>query len=283
MSDLYYVAPENASALRQGRGVLTGAEARHLAKVMRGKPGDEVALFDGSGCEFRGRILTVARDSVELEILESREDDREPDVAATVLLALPKGDRQKWAIEKLCELGVRRVVPLESRRSDVKVDEGVRERLERHALEASKQCGRLRLMSITPALAVSELSALAELLDARLKDADALSPQARRLQERFDGFGLFDEFRPGDDVVRVVAHPRSDGDFGQTGFQELVRSRLARAPRGVLAAIGPAGGFSAEEVQSAVACGWIPLDLGRQVYRVETAALVTAALFLHLT
>ena len=262
---------------------MTGAEARHLSKVMRGKPGDEVALFDGSGREYRAKILTVGRDAVELEILETRDDDREPDVAATALLALPKGDRQKWAVEKLCELGVRRVVPLDCRRSDVKFDDGVRERLERYALEASKQCGRLRLMSITPSIAVSELAAFAEILDARLGNATSLSPLALKLQKRFDGFNLFDEFHPGDDALRVVAHPRSDGDFGQLDFSELIRSREGRVPRGVLAAIGPAGGFSADEVQTAIASGWIPLDLGRQVYRVETAAIVTAALFLHLT
>ena len=283
MSDLYYVAPDDRAALRQGRGILTGAEARHLSKVMRGKPGDEVALFDGSGYEYRARILTVGRDVVELEVLETREDDREPDVAVTALVALPKGDRQKWAVEKLCELGVRRVVPLDCRRSDVKFDDGVRERLERYALEASKQCGRLRLMSITPSIAVSELAAFAELLGARLGNAAPLSPLALKLQKRFDGFDLFDEFLPGDDALRVVAHPRSDGDFGQLGFRELTRSRDERVPRGVLAAIGPAGGFSADEVQTAIANGWIPLDLGRQVYRVETAAIVTAALFLHLT
>ena len=283
MSDLYYVAPENADALRQGRGILTGAEARHLAKVMRGKPGDEVALFDGSGLEFRAAIRTLGRDAVELDVLETREDDREPDVAVTALVALPKGDRQKWAIEKLCELGVRRVVPLECRRADVKVDDGVRERLARHALEASKQCGRLRLMTITPAVAVAELPAFTELLNARIDPATTLSPAAARLHERFDGGALFDEFHPGDDALRIVAHPRSDGDFGQLGFQELVRTRLTRVPRGVVAAIGPAGGFAADEVQSAVDGGWVPLDLGRQVYRVETAALVTAALFLHLT
>ena len=284
MSDLYYVAPDERAALRQGRGILTGAEARHLSKVMRGKPGDEVALFDGSGVEYRARILTVGRDVVELEILETREDDREPDVAVTALVALPKGDRQKWAIEKLCELGVRRVVPLDCRRSDVKFDDGVRERLERQALEASKQCGRLRLMSITPSVDVSELAAFTEILYSRLGNAAApLSPLAQKLQARFDGFDLFDEFQPGDDALRVLAHPRSDGDFGQLGFRELIHSRGGRVPRGVLAAIGPAGGFAADEVQMAVASGWTPLDLGRQVYRVETAAIVTAALFLHLT
>ena len=282
MSDLYFVAPENRTALRQGRGILTGAEARHLSKVMRGKPGDEVALFDGSGREYRAKILTVGRDAVELEILETRDDDREPDVAATALLALPKGDRQKWAVEKLCELGVRRVVPLECRRADVKVDDGVRERLARHALEASKQCERLRLMPVLPAIKPDELPGLVELLDAKIAGKDGpRSPLAEALAERYAGCGLFDEIAPGADVMRVVAHPISDGFFGQTSFMKLVHGH-GHAPDAALALVGPVGGFTDAEVQNAVDGGWTPLDLGKQVYRVETAAIVLSSLFLHL-
>ena len=284
MSDLYYIAPADRAATASGKAILTGAEAQHLTRVMRKKAGDEVALFDGEGREFRAVIAEVARGRVELEILEVRDDDREPDLAVTAIVALPKGDRQKWAVEKLVELGVRRFVPLECERSDVKIDDGVRERLERQTLEASKQCGRLRLMSITPSVRFHELPAMLELLAARTADAArALSPGAQTLGRRFEPFGLFDEFKQGDEVLRVVTHPLSDGDFGQVGFQTLIRSLDGRVPRGVLILVGPAGGFSHAEVEEAVAGGWTPLELGRQVYRVETAALVASALFLHLS
>ena len=240
-------------------------------------------MFDGSGTLFRARIASIERDRVELDVLETRDDDREPNLALSAIMALPKGDRQKWALEKLTELGVRRLIPLDAERADVKFDSDVRVRLERQVLEASKQCGRLRIATILPSIKPSELPGLVELLDAKLSPEapSERSELAKRLEERFDGFGLFDEFQPGDEVLRVVAHPISDGFFGQRSFAELAR-RLSRIPKGVLLLIGPVGGFTDAEVQNAVDQGWAPLDLGKQVYRVETAAIVAAALFLHL-
>jgi 16S rRNA (uracil1498-N3)-methyltransferase len=105
---------------------------------------------------------------VELTVLETREDDREPDLALTAIVALPKGDRQKWAIEKLTELGVRRFIPLDAERADVKFDSSVLERLQRQTLEASKQCGRLKLMDVLPSIKPAELPGLVEILDARI-------------------------------------------------------------------------------------------------------------------
>ncbi|MCF0233741.1 MAG: 16S rRNA (uracil(1498)-N(3))-methyltransferase, partial [Thermoguttaceae bacterium] len=176
MSDLYYIAPEDSARLDDGVAVLSDAEARHLTKVLRKKVGDEVDLFDGRGVEYHCRIASIAKDKTELTVLATRRDDREPNVAATAIVALPKGDRQKWAIEKLTELGVRRFIPLDAERADVKFSDGVLERLERQVLEASKQCGRLRLMDVRPAAAFSELPALVELLNARLTPDGAELP-----------------------------------------------------------------------------------------------------------
>ena len=283
MSDLYYIAPEGRGALTEGTAVLTGSEAQHLTRVMRKKVGDEADLFDGSGKEYHARIESIARDRVELAVLETREDDREPALALTAIVALPKGDRQKWAIEKLTELGVRRFIPFDAERADVKFDEDVRERLQRQTLEASKQCGRLRLMDVLPSIKPVELPGLVEILDARLagKANAEYSELAQKLLARFDGCGLFDEIAPGADVFRVVAHPVSDGFFGQKSFMRLVHERRS-VPDAALLLVGPVGGFTDAEVRNAVDQGWTPLDLGKQVYRVETAAIVAAALFLHL-
>ena len=282
MSDLYFIASSNRDALADGRAILTDAEARHVARVMRKKIGDELALFDGSGKEYRAKIVSISKDRVDLDVLETRVDDREPSLALTVVMALPKGERQKWAIEKLVELGVKRVVPLDAERADVKFDDSTRERLVRQTIEATKQCGRLALMTITPSIAPKELPAFVELLNAKIQTSPAsLSREASALADRFVDVGLFDEFAPGDDVLKAVAHPISDGDFGQSSFSSLVKSRDYRPPRGATLLIGPVGGFTDAEVQGAIDGGWSPLDLGRQVYRVETAAIVASALFLH--
>ena len=185
MSDLYFLTPEDYAATTPSLAVLTGAEAQHLTRVMRKRVGDEATLFAGDGRALRCEIASIAKGRVELTILETIVDDREPDVAVTALVALPKGDRQKWLLEKLTELGVRRFIPLDTERSDVKFDEGVRSRLERQVLEASKQCGRLRLMSVLPSASVDEAVALVELLRMKTSCDDvALSPEAERLQDR---------------------------------------------------------------------------------------------------
>jgi 16S rRNA (uracil1498-N3)-methyltransferase len=138
--------------------VLADAEAHHLAHVMRASVGDSVTLFDGSGSEFDARIARIAKHSVELEITDRREVDRELSFTLTLAVALPKGDRQKLLVEKAVELGVTRVVPLVTTRS---VGDGAAalERLRRGVIEASKQCGRNRLMEIAAPRKWSEFAA----------------------------------------------------------------------------------------------------------------------------
>ena len=95
---------------------LVDAEAQHLAKVMRAKAGDEVTLFDGSGWEFTGRVSAVGRSTVDLEIVDRSQIDRELPHRLTLAVSLPKGDRQKVLVEKLVELGVTRLIPLDTQR-----------------------------------------------------------------------------------------------------------------------------------------------------------------------
>src|SRR5215475_4969827 len=97
---------------------LTGPEAHHLAHVMRAKPGLEVTLFDGSGREWLARVDEVGRSEVTLALISCREVDRELSLPITLAVALPKGDRQRWLVEKATELGVTRLVPLVTERSN---------------------------------------------------------------------------------------------------------------------------------------------------------------------
>ena len=129
--------------------LLAGPAAHHLLHVMRAKVGDRVMLFDGSGAEFEAEVQRTARAEVELEILARQEVDRESRRHVTLGVALPKGDRQKVLVEKLTELGVARLVPLSTSRSVASPSGGALEKLRRQVIEASKQCGRNRLMEIT--------------------------------------------------------------------------------------------------------------------------------------
>ena len=144
MSDRFYI--ETPIEGQQAR--LTGGEAQHAAKVMRVGRGDEIIVFDGSGAEFVARIGEIGRSEIELEIVSRNEIDREAPREILLAVALPKGDRQQWLVEKLTELGVRRLVPLVTERGVAQPVEKALERLRRWVVEASKQCGRNRLMEI---------------------------------------------------------------------------------------------------------------------------------------
>jgi 16S rRNA (uracil1498-N3)-methyltransferase len=135
---------------------LSGEEARHLAAVMRAKTGDRVVLFDGGGAEFEAEIDSIRKHTIELTIVGRRELSRELSFELTLAVALPKGERQKWLVEKATELGVSRVVPLLAERGVAQPVEAALERLRKTVIEASKQCGRNRLLEIAapePALA----------------------------------------------------------------------------------------------------------------------------------
>ncbi|WP_254510341.1 RsmE family RNA methyltransferase [Anatilimnocola floriformis] len=152
MSERFFIEPPISGE----RAILSGSEVHHLAGVMRAKIGDEITLFDGSGCEFTGQIASLKKDRCELTILERREFSREPQLAIVAGVALPKGDRQKWLVEKLTELGVTELVPLLTTRGVVQPGENAASRLRRGVIEASKQCGRNVLMEIGAAVAANE-------------------------------------------------------------------------------------------------------------------------------
>ncbi|MFM1903961.1 MAG: Ribosomal small subunit methyltransferase, partial [Planctomycetota bacterium] len=142
-----------------GRAVLSGDEARHLAKVLRARVGDAVTLFAGDGRSWPARILRIDRREVELETDPPVPQPAASGPAVTLAVALPKGERQKWLVEKLTELGAARLVPLVTERGVAEATAGAVERMQRGVIEACKQCGRNRLMEIGPPATLAEVVA----------------------------------------------------------------------------------------------------------------------------
>jgi 16S rRNA (uracil1498-N3)-methyltransferase len=233
------------------------AEAQHLAKVMRAKPGDEVSLFDGSGQEFTARVSAIGKSTVELEIVERRQTDRELKQALTLAVSLPKGDRQKVLVEKLVELGVTRLIPLDTAWSVAEGTPAALLRLRRQVIEASKQCGRNRLMGIAEPLSLQSLIQQASPLAATAPAEGASAPptfhaplaRSRLTTERC-----------------VLAHP--------SGVPFASSNQTGPA----IVAVGPEGGFTDDEVAAAATAGWEIVSLGPRILRIETAALALAAL-----
>ena len=127
---------------------LEGAEAHHLAHVLRLGPGAEVKVFNGQGREATAEVASVAKRTV---LLRARSVVDVPDPALEVIVAVapPKGDRFRWLVEKATELGVSRVVPLLTQRTVVDPREGKLEKLRQIVIAACKQCGRNRLMEVS--------------------------------------------------------------------------------------------------------------------------------------
>ena len=145
MSERFFTpAPPTGS-----HAVLEGDEARHLTRVLRAKVGDAVSLFDGKGRQWPARVASLGRDRVELDAGEPQADPPPHGIPLTVAVALPKGERQKWMVEKLTELGAARLMPLETTRGVAEATASAQARLERVVIEACKQCGRNTLMEIT--------------------------------------------------------------------------------------------------------------------------------------
>lgn len=145
MADRYY----SAEPIEGPSVTLMGGEAHHLLHVMRAAPGLSVVLFDGRGGEYVAEVTRCGRAEVELSVGPRQEVERELPFELTLAVSLPKGDRQRWLVEKAVELGVSRLVPLRTSRSEPGPSEPAA-KLMRYVIEASKQCGRNRLMEIAP-------------------------------------------------------------------------------------------------------------------------------------
>lgn len=125
---------------------LTGFEAAHL-RVLRANVGDLVTLFDGAGLEADATILALEDFAITLEVGEPRVVNLEPPQEITLAIALLKGDKLSEVVRAATELGVSRFQLLITEHADVKeIGTQKLERLQRVALEASKQCRR----AVTP-------------------------------------------------------------------------------------------------------------------------------------
>ena len=216
---------------------LSGSEAHHLIHVMRAEIGDQLVLFDGSGSQFSAEIQQLKKNSAELLIYERHAIDLELPAQLTVATALPKGDRQKWLVEKLVELGTSCLIPLVTQRAVAKPVTQALTRLERNVVESSKQCGRNQLMKIGPPLTVAEL-------------IEQTSP----------------------DTLRIVAHPEPPS--GAKSMDELLSSPAATE---TVLTIGPEGGWTDEEIERFTSSQWQVVGLGPRVLRMETAAIALVA------
>lgn len=220
------------------RTALTGDQGRYVGRVLRSRPGDALRLFNGSGQEFSATIEKIDRDGAVVAVAEGRAVNVESPLDVQLAQVVARGDRMDFVVQKATELGVRRITPLQSEFSVVKLGSQRavrrREHWRRVSESACEQCGRAVLPTIDQPRSLSDF--LAENLP--------------------------------DDCLRLVLSPGT----------ERSAAALARPAAGVVLLVGPEGGFSAGEIRQAESCGYVPVALGPRILRAETAAIAALTL-----
>lgn len=151
--------------LQSGRDVdIDGSAAEHVIRVLRLGVGAPLTLFDDSGSEHRGEITAVRGLALRVRVGATTAVDRESPLALTLVQGVSRGERMDWVIQKATELGVRRIVPVLTERSVVKLDERLAQRRREHwqaiTVAACEQCGRNRLPVVDAPLRLREFLAL---------------------------------------------------------------------------------------------------------------------------
>ncbi|MEO6392163.1 MAG: 16S rRNA (uracil(1498)-N(3))-methyltransferase [Pyrinomonadaceae bacterium] len=237
----FFASPKTIS-LNEATVQLDQAETRHLRDVLRQRAGDEAYVFDGQGGEYRCLVLEATAKTGVLTLIEPVEPAScESSLRLTLAVALLKGEKFDLVVQKATELGVTRIVPVLTERSDVRLtNPGAAakrvDRWNRLALEAAKQSGR----AFVPAC--DEPMEFSSLVTGTSKD-----------------------------VARFMFTERNGIGFSHSGS----------SPVDAIALVGPEGGWADEELDLSRAHGWRLITLGGRILRAETAAITVTALMQH--
>lgn len=217
---------------------LTGDRARYLGRVLRLRPGDRLAVFNGDDGEFIATVTSCTKNAAVVRLDESTGTGAESPLRVHLVQGISRGERMDFVVQKATELGVKRISPVLTQHGVVKLDAARAAKRRAHwqgvAASACEQCGRTRPPLIDP-----------------LEDLNTW------FGKRTDAADTDLILRP-DAPVALVATP-------------------APATKLCLL-IGPEGGFSDKEYGDAEASGFTAVSLGPRVLRTETAAAAALAI-----
>ncbi len=230
---------------RAGKCVTLGPDpSRHLAVVLRIGEGELVRVFTGEGEEYVACVEDAEPGAVRVRILRPCRAQEAPPARLVLGVAPPPGQRADMLVEKATELGVSALRPLLCDRVQGHRARGAARRRERW-LRKAREAARQCGRTDVPRVF-------------------GLLPFDRFLRDESEGLRLV--------ACTDAAAPVWD-----------VLSRQPERPAAVTMAVGPAGGFTRREREAAAEAGFVPVSLGRNVLRVETAAVcLLAAVTLYL-
>lgn len=216
---------------------LPSQASEHVARVLRLAAGHPLVLFNGDGSDYDAVIQEVRKREVSVEIIATRAVHSESPLALTLAQGVARGEKMDLIMQKATELGVCRIVPLLTERSEVKLDAARADKRLAHwravVASACEQSGRARLPEIEAPVA---LSAWAPTLTA-------------------------------DGALRLALLP--DGT-------QRVRDLQPPVTRAVLV-VGPEGGLGDRDIATLTEHGFRGLQLGPRILRTETAGLAALA------
>jgi len=237
----FFVTPEDVC----GEEIfIRGADAQHIGKVLRMRQGEKLTVCDTAGCDYFCSVAQIAPDCVTLAVESSSPTISEPSVRVVLYVALSKGDKLDYIVQKAVELGAHEIRLFTSKYCVVKWTEKdaekKTERLCRIAAEAAKQCGRGILPQVLAPVPFSKMC----------KDAA--------------------EF-----PLPILCY---EGEKA-TSLRSVLEARFCDE---IAVVIGAEGGFAPEEAELAVAEGLTSVTLGPRILRCETApSCVLSAIFYH--
>jgi 16S rRNA (uracil1498-N3)-methyltransferase len=219
---------------------LIGAQAEHLARVLRAQPGTQADIV-ANGRVFHASIASVSLEEVRFDLLD--EIAAEQALPITLLMAIFKFDRLEWAIEKATELGAATIVPVVAHRTEKHLAQAAGKRVERWrrlAHEAAKQSRRADIPVIEDPIALPA-----------------------RLAQPTKSFGI------------LLAEDERETTLRQR-IENALASNESELPDFEFA-IGPEGGWAPEELALFARHNWQSASLGARILRAETAAIAALA------
>lgn len=226
--------------------VITGSDVNHICNVLRMRQGEQVLVSTGNDREYLCELADLSGAVVTLTILDVYGSSRELDVRVTLYQALPKGDKLETIIQKMVELGVHRIVPIQTSRCVVKLDEK----------KAAKKAARWNTVAETAAKQ-SKRNVIPEVC-MPISFSEAVK-QAGEYQKA------------------VIPYENAEG---MENARRVVME-LAQAAS-VAVYIGPEGGFTEEEIALAMRSLVVPVTLGHRILRTETAGMMLMSVIMFM-
>ncbi|MDD5102476.1 MAG: RsmE family RNA methyltransferase [Endomicrobiia bacterium] len=213
----------------------------YLVNVRRFAVGDEINIFDGLGNSFLARIDVVTKKQITGTIL-SIKTFHNPKIKVSLYTAIPKGERFDWLIEKSSEIGIYKLIPTIYSRSVVNdISVSKLERYKKISLSASSQCSRADIMNI------EQPTSFFSILDLLIKQKNTLNILPWECEEK-------------NSIPKLL-----------NNIEDIENINIF---------IGPEGGFDNNEIEFALKNNFKTITLGKNILRVETAAIVASTIVL---